>query len=92
MLTIFHESGKTPWLSEVFQIWARGKVIESPQNWIMWVKMLSNPRANVVFNDLIIEVISSFLMETVLMRLSVFINNEGHLLLFSKGVHWQGKS
>ena len=31
-------------------------------------------------------------METVFKRLSVFINNEGSLLLFSKGVHCEAKN
>ena len=31
-------------------------------------------------------------METVLKSLLVFINNEGSLLLFSKGVHWEAKN
>ena len=31
-------------------------------------------------------------METVFKRLSVFINNEGSLLLFFKGVHWRAKN
>ena len=31
-------------------------------------------------------------METVFKRLSVFISNEGSLLLFSKGVHWEAKN
>ena len=31
-------------------------------------------------------------METVFKRLSVFINNEGRLLLFSKRVHWEAKN
>ena len=31
-------------------------------------------------------------MEAVFKRLSVFINNEGSLLLFSKGVHWEVKN
>ena len=35
--------------------------------------------------------ISSFLMETVFKRLSVFINDEGSSLFFSKGVHWEAK-
>ena len=29
---------------------------------------------------------------TVFKRLSVFINNEGSFLLFSKGVHWEAKN
>ena len=36
-------------------------------------------------------VISFFLMETLFKRLSVFINNRGSLLLFSKEVHWEAK-
>ena len=31
-------------------------------------------------------------METVFKLLSVFINNERRLLLFSKGVHWEAKN
>ena len=31
-------------------------------------------------------------METLFKCLSVFINNEGSLLLFSKGVHWEAKN
>ena len=33
----------TPWLSEDLNIWARGRVTESPPNWIMGIEMLSNP-------------------------------------------------
>ena len=68
MLTIFYRSGKTPWLSEDLKIWARARVIESPHNWIMKTEMLSNPSAFLGFNELITEVISSFLMETVFKR------------------------
>ena len=31
-------------------------------------------------------------METVFKRLSIFINNKGSLLLFSKGVQWEAKN
>ena len=31
-------------------------------------------------------------METMFKLLSVFISNEGDLLLFSKGVHWEAKN
>ena len=58
----------------------------------MWIEMLSNPLAFVGFNNLIIEDISSFLMETVFRGLSVFIDNEEILLLFSKGVQWEAKN
>ena len=57
----------------------------------MWTEMLSNPWAFVEFSDFIIEVISFVLMETLFKRLSVFINNRGSLLLFSKEVHWEAK-
>ena len=58
----------------------------------MQIEMSSNPRAFVGFNNLIIEVISSFLMETAFNRLSVLINNKGSLLLFSKGVQWAAQN
>ena len=54
--------------------------------------MSSNPWAFAGFNDLIIEIISTFFMETVFKRLSIFINNKGSLLLFSKGVQWEVKN
>ena len=58
----------------------------------MQTEMLSNPWAFVGFNNLIIEAIPSFLMENMFKRLSVFINNEGSLLLFAKEVHWNAKN
>ena len=54
--------------------------------------MLSNPWAIVGCDELIIAVISSFLIETVFKRLSVFINKEWSLLLFSKRVHGEAKN
>ena len=53
--------------------------------------MLSNPWVFDGYSDLIIKIIS-FLMEPAFKRLTVFINNERSLLLFSKGVHWEAKN
>ena len=41
-MTIFHVSGKTPWLSDDLKIWARERMIEFPHIWIMRIDMLSN--------------------------------------------------
>ena len=90
-MVIYHASGKSSWISEDLKIWVRVIVIKSPHNRIMRIEMLSNPGAFVGFNDLIIEIISTFLIEIVFKRLSVFINNERSLRLFSKGVHWEAK-
>ena len=84
MLDMFPVLGKIPWLKEDLKIWTRGSVIESLHNWTMRIEMLSNPWAFVGFNDLIIVVIPSFLMETVFKRLSVLINNEGSFLCLPK--------
>ena len=85
MLAIFHVLRKTPWLSQ------NDECDESTHYWVMWTEMLWNPWAFVEFSDFIIEVISFVLMETLFKRLSVFINNRGSLLLFSKEVHWEAK-
>ena len=73
------------------KIRVRGSVMESLHNWIIQIEILSAPWALVGFNDFIIEVISLSSKDFVFSRLSVFINNGGSLLVFSKGVHWETK-
>ena len=66
-------------------------MLESPHNWVMRIEMLLNTGAFVGFNDLIIEVILSFLIENVFKRLLTFDSNEASLLLFPKGLLWEAK-
>ena len=65
--------------------------MESPHDWIMRIEILSAPWALVGFNDFIIELVSLSLKDIVFNCLSVFINNGGSLLVFSKGLHWEAK-
>ena len=80
MLAIFHVLGKKPLLSEDLKIRWKRSVTESPRNW-----------GFAGFYGILIQLISSFLMKTVPKSLSVFINKEGSLLLFSKGVDLEAK-
>ena len=68
-------------LDEDLKIRAKGSVIESPRSW-----------GFVGFYDILIQLIPSFLIKTVSKSLSMFINQEGSLLLFSNGVGWEAKS